>query len=49
VIVPKAQVQEKKPKVKVEMEKCPECFKRFTVEELPLHMQNDHFMSMKMD
>jgi len=29
---------------KPENTKCPECFKRFSVLELPSHMQTDHFI-----
>jgi DNA-directed RNA polymerase subunit M/transcription elongation factor TFIIS len=30
--------------VKEQTEKCPKCFKRFKVEELPVHMEQEHFM-----
>jgi hypothetical protein len=29
--------------VKVETEKCPKCFKRFSIEELPKHLETEHF------
>ena len=32
------------PKQNKEAERCPECFKRFSIEELPTHMQQDHFI-----
>ena len=42
--MPQIQKQEKKEKAVVETAKCPECFKRFRIDELPVHMKNDHFM-----
>lgn len=33
-----------KEEAKKETAKCPECFKRFAIEELPKHMQDDHFI-----
>lgn len=29
---------------KVETEKCPKCFKRFSIAELPIHIEQEHFM-----
>ena len=40
----KPQEAKASPKKRVDSEKCPQCFKRFSVIELPMHMQQDHFI-----
>jgi ribosomal protein L37AE/L43A len=29
---------------KKDVEKCPHCYKKFAVEELPVHIEQEHFM-----